>query len=449
MATKLSQASNEKHLFQQQTNKQTRLTSFTTVRTEQLPSQTTTDRRAKPANPTNTQTQTTAILGLFAGPLKMGNWTSASSSQSETAEKPDGYQALTGNSTRDMSLAKRHPLAPSLLSMKEWNATKRQLFESKVALSRAVGKKMNLIQHYYGELTSVVLVTSRKIAERVCKAVLEVKQTTEEKASKPPDLSSMIRKIKNQRWLPPNVVAALEAMRANGNVGAHECDLTVEQHSSKPKVVVAVFTVATTVKMLATLQQNRNTSTGNKQPSGTTASSRPTSNPHRSARKHQATSKSARTTSRKNTGFNNRPKKKISTNHETVSASHNHLRKGQSKSNSAQHRKPSQKNNNRKENRKGGSRSTLAYGGAAQQEAWNNNGSKFPRKCVAHATKKGFCTRNNFHAPQSYRIDSHVRVTHPKNRRRRTGHTSTSWEHGPGTNTHPNGSHMRPESYEW
>ncbi len=137
--------------------------------------------------------------------------------------------------------------------MPAWNDTKQKLFDSGNALGVQVAKKMNVMQEYYKQLTSVVLLCGRKVAEVVAASVVPADWVNEFKAGKngrPPTLDEMLSCLTQNSLLPLDELSAFRKLQYNGNVGAHKPDLTEAQHSLKPVVAKAVLQVRACVRAL-------------------------------------------------------------------------------------------------------------------------------------------------------------------------------------------------------
>jgi hypothetical protein len=143
-----------------------------------------------------------------------------------------------------MSACPKNPVSKELLPA--WDATKQALFDSGTTLGVTVAKQMNVMQEYYKQLTSIVLLSGRKVAEGVAASVVPADWVKEFKAAnktRPPTLEEMLKCLKKDSLLPPDELKAFRKLQFNGNVGTHRADLTEVEHKLKPVVVEAVLTV--------------------------------------------------------------------------------------------------------------------------------------------------------------------------------------------------------------
>ncbi len=135
--------------------------------------------------------------------------------------------------------------------MPEWNAAKQALFDSGNALGVTVAKQMNVMQEYYKQLTSVVLLSGRKVAEAVAASVVPADWVKDFKArtnGRAPSLEEMLKRMETyiSSLADPVTLDELKALRElqyNGNKGVHRADLTEAEHKRKPVVVEAVLKV--------------------------------------------------------------------------------------------------------------------------------------------------------------------------------------------------------------
>jgi hypothetical protein len=110
----------------------------------------------------------------------------------------------------------------------------------------AVAKQMNIMQHYYKQLTSSVLLAGRKVAEAVSASIVPaawVAEYKQENEGRRPNLDAMLKYMRKESLLLPDQLKAFRKLQLSGNEATHDVVLDAAKHKLKPDVVVAVYQV--------------------------------------------------------------------------------------------------------------------------------------------------------------------------------------------------------------
>ena len=185
-----------------------------------------------------------------AAPLQL-TWAEGEEDVDEARELTPEYMPVADSSPRDMSDCPTFPLPPSLLSNETWNSTKQALFHTQPAhgLCAQVARRMNAIQHYYAEQTSLVLFHGRKVAEMVALGFVPAAMVASLKTSgRRVDLNTLADHLEDNRLLPVPILDALRTLQLKGNKHSPEKEMTPDHHRTKPEVVLAVHTVRTGIR---------------------------------------------------------------------------------------------------------------------------------------------------------------------------------------------------------